>query len=66
MNFALALSTSLIVPCGRVMCMFLMPLQYDQDYHPGRRKRGKDYKEGMVKIGGEFSLFILIWFMEES
>lgn len=46
--------------------MFLMPLQYDQDYHPGRRKRGKDYKEGMVKIGGEFSLFFLIWFMEES
>lgn len=25
-------------------------LQYDQDYHPGRRKRGKDYKEGMVEL----------------
>ena len=23
-------------------------LQYDQDYYPGRRKRGKDYKEDMV------------------
>jgi hypothetical protein len=22
--------------------------QIDQDYYPGRRKRGKDYKEGMV------------------
>lgn len=24
-------------------------MQYDQDYYPGRRKRGKDYKEGMVR-----------------
>jgi hypothetical protein len=31
------------------MCVFIMPIQYDQDFHPGRRKRGKDYKEGMVK-----------------
>ena len=23
-------------------------LQVDQDYYPGRRKRGKDYKDGMV------------------
>ncbi|KAK4782246.1 hypothetical protein SAY86_016348 [Trapa natans] len=24
--------------------------KYDQDYHPGRRKRGKDYKEGMYEL----------------
>lgn len=24
--------------------------QYDQDYYPGRRKRGKDYKEGMYEL----------------
>ncbi|GMH01187.1 hypothetical protein Nepgr_003026 [Nepenthes gracilis] len=23
---------------------------YDQDYHPGRRKRGKDYEEGMYEL----------------
>lgn len=23
-------------------------MQFDQDYYPGRRKRGKDYKEEMV------------------
>jgi hypothetical protein len=23
-------------------------VQFDQDYYPGRRKRGKDYKEDMV------------------
>lgn len=27
-----------------------MSVQYDQDYYPGRRKRGKDYKEGMVRL----------------
>lgn len=25
-------------------------IQYDQDFYPGRRKRGKDYEDGMVKI----------------
>lgn len=29
--------------------MFLF-VQYDQDFYPGRRIRGKDYKEGMVKV----------------
>ncbi|XP_057488763.1 protein PLASTID TRANSCRIPTIONALLY ACTIVE 10-like [Actinidia eriantha] len=24
--------------------------KYDQDYYPGRRKRGKDYKEGMYEL----------------
>ncbi|XP_057970174.1 protein PLASTID TRANSCRIPTIONALLY ACTIVE 10 isoform X2 [Malania oleifera] len=24
--------------------------KYDQDYHPGRRKRGKDYEEGMYEL----------------
>lgn len=24
--------------------------KYDQDYHPGRRKRGKDYKDGMYEL----------------
>ncbi|KAL8128525.1 hypothetical protein V2J09_017680 [Rumex salicifolius] len=24
--------------------------KYDQDYHPGRRKRGKDYQEGMYEL----------------
>ncbi|KAK6924714.1 hypothetical protein RJ641_009040 [Dillenia turbinata] len=24
--------------------------EVDQDYHPGRRKRGKDYKEGMLEL----------------
>ncbi|XP_059441689.1 protein PLASTID TRANSCRIPTIONALLY ACTIVE 10 [Corylus avellana] len=24
--------------------------KYDQDFHPGRRKRGKDYKEGMYEL----------------
>ncbi|CAL9030830.1 unnamed protein product [Prunus brigantina] len=24
--------------------------KYDQDYHPGRRKRGKDYKESMYEL----------------
>ncbi|XP_010519519.1 PREDICTED: protein PLASTID TRANSCRIPTIONALLY ACTIVE 10 [Tarenaya hassleriana] len=24
--------------------------KHDQDYHPGRRKRGKDYKEGMYEL----------------
>lgn len=24
--------------------------EYDQDYHPGRRKRGKDYEEGMYEL----------------
>lgn len=28
--------------------LFFTYSQDDQDYHPGRRKRGKDYKEGMV------------------
>jgi hypothetical protein len=23
-------------------------MQFDQDYYPGRRKRGKDYREDMV------------------
>lgn len=32
----------------QVICVFVNDMQYDQDYHPGRRKRGKDYKEGMV------------------
>jgi len=47
-NYATTVSTSLIVPSMRLICVFLMPIQYDQDFHPGRRKRGKDYKEGMV------------------
>ncbi|KAF8390595.1 hypothetical protein HHK36_025122 [Tetracentron sinense] len=24
--------------------------KFDQDYHPGRRKRGKDYEEGMLEL----------------
>lgn len=29
--------------------MFLF-IQYDQDFYPGRRKRGKDYEDGMVNF----------------
>jgi hypothetical protein len=31
-----------LIPCLFPLC------QYDQDYYPGRRKRGKDYREDMV------------------
>lgn len=32
------------------MKMMFLFVQYDQDFYPGRRIRGKDYKEGMVKV----------------
>lgn len=34
---------------GFTQVIFLISVQYDQDYYPGRRKRGKDYEEGMVR-----------------
>lgn len=56
-KFSTTLLTSLIAPFRRLICLFLLPIQYDQDYHPGRRKRGKDYKEGMVKISCKFFVY---------
>jgi len=32
-----------------IKMMFLF-IQLDQDFYPGRRKRGKDYEDGMVNI----------------
>lgn len=37
--------------------------QYDQDYHPGRRRRGKDYEEGMVGYVANF-LYIYTYISE--
>lgn len=33
-----------------VIKMMFLSVQYDQDFYPGRRIRGKDYKEEMVKV----------------
>lgn len=49
---------SLIGPFRKLICPFVLPIQDDQDYYPGRRKRGKDYKEGMVKISSKFLLYL--------
>lgn len=40
------------------MLIVMWMLQLDQDYHPGRRKRGKDYKDGMVGYD-EFTILFL-------
>lgn len=44
--------TSLVLMAKRrilIKMMFLF-IQNDQDFYPGRRKRGKDYEDGMVNI----------------
>lgn len=51
--------------CQAVVCRFdsSFLMQYDQDYHPGRRKRGKDYKEDMVNWIASFYKFIIITYL---
>lgn len=34
--------------CCFCFVLLMLVIQEDQNYYPGRRKRGKDYKEGMV------------------
>lgn len=41
---------SKLINLDKILTSSLFLIQHDQDYHPGRRKRGKDYKEGMVEI----------------
>lgn len=53
-----ALEKKLLIPYKIVKKGCLLFLQDDQDYYPGRRKRGKDYKKDMVRW--MWCFFILI------